>query len=113
MFVTALFVDALVAIAALVIPTSKERLERPVTAACASLCLVRRTRPTSNMYSSNWAGAVYNSARVSATVSASLIWIAWLTDACYQGTYKSVTATFTVPTPKEPSGQSGEHSASA
>ena len=36
-----------------------------------------------------------------------------LTDAWYQGTYKSVTATFTVPTPKEPSGQSGEHSASA
>ena len=30
-----------------------------------------------------------------------------------QGTYKSVTATFTVPTPKEPSGGSGSHSASA
>ena len=30
-----------------------------------------------------------------------------------QGTYKSVTATFTVPTPKEPSGASGSHAASA
>ena len=30
-----------------------------------------------------------------------------------QATYKAVTATFTVPTPKEPSGGSGEHSASA
>ncbi|KAI0040157.1 hypothetical protein FA95DRAFT_1503242 [Auriscalpium vulgare] len=43
-------------------------------------------------YSSNWAGAVWESA---------------------SGTYKSVTGTFVVPTPKAPSGGSGTYSASA
>ena len=82
MFVTALFVQALVATAALAIPTSKERLEQRVATRNGGVrqSLPRQTNTTHVEYSSNWAGAVYNSARVSATVSASLIWIAWLTD---------------------------------
>ncbi|GJE98794.1 peptidase A4 family-domain-containing protein [Phanerochaete sordida] len=96
MFVTTLFVQALLATAAFALPSSKERHEARVARRAGGLrqSLPRVSNETHPEYSSNWAGAVYNSAK---------------------GTYKSVTATFVVPTPKAPSGSSSrtEYSASA
>ncbi|KAH9940060.1 aspergillopepsin [Epithele typhae] len=94
----------LLAASALAVPTSSERFASRAARRAAGLN--RQSRPkiassglsaeftnSSNVdYSSNWSGAVL----VASTA-----------------TYKSVTGTFTVPSPKEPSGGSGEHSASA
>lgn len=95
MFATALFIQALAASAAFALPSGRERLNKRV-ASRQGLPRHSEQNLASNAshvdYSTNWAGAVLSA------------------DA---GTYKSVTATFTVPTPKEPSGGSGSHSASA
>ncbi|GJE98819.1 peptidase A4 family-domain-containing protein [Phanerochaete sordida] len=93
MFVSALFAQALLATAALAIPTSKERHDARVARRAGGLrqSVPRITNSSHVEYSSNWAGAVYNSAA---------------------GTYKSVTASFVVPTPKS-SGSGGSQAASA
>jgi len=91
MFGLALFTQVLLASAALARPSIEERNARrqgkPATR-------IAPTNITHEEYSSNWAGVVLNSPK---------------------GTYKSVTATFVVPTPKAPSGGSSgtEYSASA
>ncbi|KAI0773056.1 acid proteinase [Trametes elegans] len=106
MFAAALICQVLLATAAFAIPTSKERLAQRVARRAAGAHLTQPKQPaprpqgdvsalsnvTNPEFSSNWAGAVL--------VSGS-------------NTYKSVTGTFTVPTPREPSGGSGTHSASA
>ncbi|KAI0668111.1 aspergillopepsin [Trametes maxima] len=105
-FAAALLCQVLVATAAFAIPTSRERLAQRVARRAAGAHLSHPKQPTagpvaevgalSNVshveFSSNWAGAV-------------LI--------ANSNTFKSVTGTFTVPTPREPSGGSGTHSASA
>ncbi|KAI0628022.1 aspergillopepsin [Trametes polyzona] len=106
MFAAALICQVLLATATFAIPTSRERLAQRVARRAASAHLSHPKRPSttavteidslSNVthpeFSTNWAGAV-------------LI--------ANTATYKSVTGTFTVPTPREPSGGSGTHSASA
>ncbi|CDO72003.1 hypothetical protein BN946_scf184943.g38 [Trametes cinnabarina] len=106
MYAAALFCQVLLATAAFALPSSRERLAQRVArrAAGAHLSHPKQSVPgpvtevssTTNAthaeFSSNWSGAVL--------VAGS-------------GTYKSVTATFTVPTPREPSGGRGTHSASA
>ncbi|KAI0325226.1 acid proteinase [Cubamyces sp. BRFM 1775] len=106
MFSSALFVQVLLATAAFAIPTSRERFAERVARRASGSRLSHPKQsvtgpaaeidPVSNAthvdYSSNWSGAVL--------VAGS-------------NTYKSVTGTFTVPTPKAPSGSSGTHSASA
>ena len=69
MFVSAVFVQALLATAALAFPSSKERHEKRVAMRNGG---VRQSMPrglasnvTQTEYSSNWAGAVWNSAAVS------------------------------------------------
>ncbi|EPT03236.1 hypothetical protein FOMPIDRAFT_1022551 [Fomitopsis schrenkii] len=69
----------------------RSRLTRPVQLIEKS-DLVEFTNVSHVEYSSNWAGAVLSTSA---------------------GTWKSVTGTFTVPTPKTPSGGSGSYSASA
>ena len=66
MFVTTLLVQALLATAALTVPSSKERYEARVARRSGGL---RSSRPmlanvTDAEYSTNWAGAVLNSGRV-------------------------------------------------
>ncbi|KAI8970725.1 acid proteinase [Trametes punicea] len=106
MFASALLCQVLLATAAFAIPNSRTRLAERVArrAAGAHQSHPKQSVPgpltevdsTSNAthpeFSSNWAGAVL--------VAGS-------------NTYKTVTGTFTVPTPREPSGGSGTHSASA
>ncbi|KAI0367120.1 aspergillopepsin [Pilatotrama ljubarskyi] len=106
MFSAALFCQVLLATAAFAIPTSRERLAQRVARRAAGAHLSHPKAPGSDRvvevdalgnvthpeFSSNWAGAVL--------VAGS-------------NTFKSVTGTFTVPTPREPSGASGTHSASA
>ena len=66
MFVTTLFVQALLATAAFALPSSKERHEARVARRAGGLrqSLPRVSNETHPEYSSNWAGAVYNSAKV-------------------------------------------------
>ncbi|EKM56250.1 uncharacterized protein PHACADRAFT_253276 [Phanerochaete carnosa HHB-10118-sp] len=94
MLVSTLFVQALLTTTAFALPSFKERHEARVARRASGVrsSHPRITNETYTEYSPNWAGAVLSS------------------DA---GTYKSVTATFTVPTPQEPSGSSGSHSAAA
>ncbi|EKM56249.1 uncharacterized protein PHACADRAFT_140865 [Phanerochaete carnosa HHB-10118-sp] len=94
MLVFTLFFQALLATSAFALPSFKERREARVARRAGSLrsSHPKITNETHPEYSPNWAGAILNA------------------DA---GTYKSVTATFTVPTPQEPSGSSGTHSAAA
>ncbi|RDX46350.1 aspergillopepsin [Lentinus brumalis] len=107
MFAATLLCQVLLATAAFAIPTSKERFAQRAARRAAGLAHQSQPKALSEgihqadnlitntshvEYSSNWAGAVL----VASTA-----------------TYKSVTGTFTVPTPKEPSGGSGTHSASA
>ncbi|KAI8977717.1 aspergillopepsin [Trametes punicea] len=107
MFASALLCQVLLATAAFAIPTSRGRLAERVARRAERAHLSRPKRPsvagfvtevdsTSNAthtdFSGNWAGAVL------------------ISDS---NTYKSVTGTFTVPIPHEPSGGSGFHSASA
>ncbi|EJF61933.1 acid proteinase [Dichomitus squalens] len=105
MFAATLLCQILLATAAFAIPTSKERLAQRVARRSSGLTHQGRpnqvvARPAAEAgsnsthaeFSSNWSGAVL--------VAGS-------------NTFKSVTGTFTVPTPKEPSGSSGTHSASA
>ncbi|KAH9940061.1 acid proteinase [Epithele typhae] len=103
MFASAFLVNVLLATAAFAIPTSRERLNQRVArrlgldhqsgVKVASSSDIAATGNTTHAeFSSNWSGAVL--------VQGS-------------GTFKSVTGTFTIPTPKEPSGGSGTHSASA
>ncbi|RPD55203.1 acid proteinase [Lentinus tigrinus ALCF2SS1-7] len=106
MFGAALFLQVLLATAAFAIPTSKERLAERVARRAARSHLTQPkqlvVRPvteeqaagntTHPEFSSNWSGAVLVAGA---------------------NTFKSVTGTFTVPTPREPSGGSGTHSASA
>ncbi|KAI0057344.1 hypothetical protein BV25DRAFT_1831170 [Artomyces pyxidatus] len=97
----ALLVSALFVTAAFAAPSRDarmaNRLARRRAGAHQSRPLQRTERHGSNVteveYSSNWAGVVWDSEP--------------------SGTFKSVTGTFTVPTPKAPSGGSGEYSASA
>jgi len=98
MVFVALLSSVLFATAALARPSLENRVQRRKAGVHLSKPLIpvensiHANGNTSHVeYSSNWAGAVYNSAA---------------------GTYKSVTATFVVPTPKSPSG-SGSYSASA
>ncbi|GJE98821.1 peptidase A4 family-domain-containing protein [Phanerochaete sordida] len=91
------FVAPLVIITALALPSSKERLDARVARRLGGAHVSRpRASAVSNgadaSYSTNWAGAVLNSPA---------------------DTYKSVTATFKLPTPKEPHDAYGPHSASA
>ncbi|KAI0350815.1 aspergillopepsin [Trametes cingulata] len=106
MFAAALLCQVLLATAAFAIPSSRERLAQRVARRAAGAHLSHPKAPgsarvadvdalgnvTHPEFSSNWAGAVL--------VAGS-------------NTFKSVTGTFTVPTPREPSGGSGTHSASA
>ncbi|KAH9851277.1 aspergillopepsin [Lenzites betulinus] len=104
MFSAALLCQVLLATAAFAIPTSKERLSERVARRSAGAHQSRPRLPSTSTRvtdisnvthaetSPNWAGAVL---------------------VANSGTYKTVTGTFTIPTPREPSGQSGEHSASA
>jgi len=93
MFVPTLFVQALLVATAFAIPTSQERHEARIARRPRGLrsSKPRITNATNVEYSDNWAGAVLNEAA---------------------GTFKSVTATFTVPTPKAAS-DLGSQSASA
>ncbi|KAI0704684.1 acid proteinase [Earliella scabrosa] len=103
----ALITQVLLATAAFAIPTSKERLAQRVARRAAGAHLTspkqtvvrtmtsetgELTNVTHPEFSSNWAGAVLVAGA---------------------NTFKSVTGTFVVPTPREPSGGSGTHSASA
>ncbi|GJE98823.1 peptidase A4 family-domain-containing protein [Phanerochaete sordida] len=92
MLFSSLFSASLLA-SALALPSSKERFDARVArrAAGTHLSHPRISNGTDVQYSSNWAGGVLSAAG---------------------GTWKSVTATFTVPTPKEPAGASGTHAAS-
>ncbi|PIL36482.1 hypothetical protein GSI_00171 [Ganoderma sinense ZZ0214-1] len=105
MFAATLLCQVLLATAAFAVPTSKERFAQRVARRAGGLS--RQTLPkqliatgattlATNVshveYSSNWAGAVISES---------------------SATWKTVTGTFTVPTPKEPSGSSGAHYASA
>ncbi|EKM56252.1 uncharacterized protein PHACADRAFT_253281 [Phanerochaete carnosa HHB-10118-sp] len=94
MFVSTLFIQALLAATALALPSSTERHDTRLARRARGLrsSHPKITNETHTEYSENWAGAVLNSGA---------------------DTYKSVTATFTIPTPKEPSGSSGSHAASA
>ncbi|OJT02605.1 Aspergillopepsin-2 [Trametes pubescens] len=106
MYASALFFQVLLATAAFAVPTSRERLAQRVARRSVgahlshpkvpSTSAVSEISATSNVtnaeFSTNWSGAVINAAA---------------------NTFKSVTGTFTIPTPKEPSGGSGTHSASA
>lgn len=98
MFTAALLAQALLASTAFAaIPSNNARLASRVERRRQSKPLNlleahEQTNATHVSYSSNWAGAAYSDAK---------------------GTYTSVTGTFTVPTPKEPSSGSGTHSASA
>ncbi|KAI8977706.1 aspergillopepsin [Trametes punicea] len=106
MFASALLCQVLLATAAFAIPNSRTRLAERVARRAAG---VRSSRPmqsvtgpvtevdsTSNAthtdFSDNWAGAVLVAGN---------------------NTFKTVTGTFTVPTPREPSGSSGTHASSA
>ena len=66
MFVTALFVQALLAGAALAVPSSRERFEKRVAMRNGGVrqSLPKHSNETHPEYSSNWAGAVWNSPRV-------------------------------------------------
>ncbi|KAI1792539.1 acid proteinase [Ganoderma leucocontextum] len=105
MFAATLLCQMLLATAAFAVPTSKERFAQRVARRAAGL--PRQTLPKQLVtteatalagnvshveYSSNWAGAVLSESTA---------------------TWKTVTGTFVVPTPKEPSGASGAHYASA
>ncbi|KAI0325218.1 putative aspergillopepsin [Cubamyces sp. BRFM 1775] len=105
MLFSALLLQALAATAALAIPTSRERhaqrvarraagerMSHPVQIVPRPSSVVSSTNVTQTEYSTNWAGAILVAGA---------------------NTYKSVTGTFVVPTPREPSGASGSHSASA
>jgi len=96
MFSAALAIQVLLATAAFAIPSSRERLARRVAQRQGNvnqLISVETLGNVTHATSSNWAGAVLNEPA---------------------GTFRSVTGTFTVPTPSEPSGGgSGSHSASA
>lgn len=98
MIVATLLANVLLASAVLARPSLKNRIERRKAGAHQSRPLNRiiedgKTNHTNVEYSSNWAGAVYNSAA---------------------GTYKSVTAEFVVPTPSASGlGLLGTYSASA
>ncbi|KAI0750399.1 aspergillopepsin [Fomes fomentarius] len=106
MFGATLLCQVLLATAAFAVPTSKERFAQRLSRRASGLqhqsspkqligpsAEINAISNSSHVeYSSNWAGAVL----VASTA-----------------TYKSVTGTFVVPTPKEPSGGSGTHSASA
>ncbi|PIL34273.1 hypothetical protein GSI_03048 [Ganoderma sinense ZZ0214-1] len=109
MFAATLLCQALLATAAFAIPTSKERFaqriarraggfnhqsypKQGIEAAHVDLEVNAHRNASQTSYSSNWAGAVLSKSTA---------------------TYKSVTGTFVVPTPKEPSGGSGTHYASA
>ncbi|GJE98817.1 peptidase A4 family-domain-containing protein [Phanerochaete sordida] len=93
MLFSSLVVSSLLAASAFALPSSKERHDARVARRAGGLrqSVPRITNSSHVEYSSNWAGAVYNSAK---------------------GTYKSVTATFVVPTPKS-SGGGGSQAASA
>ncbi|EKM56296.1 uncharacterized protein PHACADRAFT_207576 [Phanerochaete carnosa HHB-10118-sp] len=88
MFVSALFVQAVLVATAFALPSSNERRGSRLARRASGLRLShpKITNNTYIEYSSNWAGA---------------------------GTYQSVTATFTVPTPQESSGSSDTESAGA
>ncbi|EPQ54086.1 hypothetical protein GLOTRDRAFT_62581 [Gloeophyllum trabeum ATCC 11539] len=101
MFALTLLSYALLATSALARPSGlSDRLARRAAGSHLTRPLQRVASPealasnTSHVeYSSNWAGAVY--------------------DTYPSGSFKSVTGTFTVPTPKAPSGGSGTYSSSA
>ncbi|KAM5540672.1 hypothetical protein V8D89_005703 [Ganoderma adspersum] len=113
MFVASLLCQVILATAALAVPTASERLADRVARRAGGL--TRQTLPRQSVeltentivsdvngldnathatvsYSTNWAGAVLSEKTA---------------------TYKSVTGTFVIPTPKEPSGATGKHYASA
>ncbi|KAI1787358.1 aspergillopepsin [Ganoderma leucocontextum] len=110
MFATTLLCQVLLATAAFAIPTSKERFAQRVARRAGGLThqshpkkLVSTLPVTESKealsgnvshstYSENWSGAVLSESTA---------------------TYQSVTGTFVVPTPQEPSGDSGAHYASA
>ncbi|KAI1792540.1 acid proteinase [Ganoderma leucocontextum] len=112
MFVAALLCQVILATAAFAVPTANERLARRVARRAAGVThqslphqpvefsentVVSEVNGLDNatqaavVYTNNWAGAVYSQKTA---------------------TYKQVTGTFVVPTPKEPSGASGAHYAS-
>ncbi|EIW52514.1 aspergillopepsin [Trametes versicolor FP-101664 SS1] len=106
MYASALFFQVLLATAAFAVPTSRERFAQRLARRSAgahlshprvpSTLAVSELSGTSNVtnaeFSTNWSGAVMSAGA---------------------NTFKSVTGTFTIPTPREPSGQTSEHSASA
>ncbi|PIL32616.1 hypothetical protein GSI_05319 [Ganoderma sinense ZZ0214-1] len=113
MFVASLLCQAILATAAFAVPTAKERLAERVARRDAGL--TRQSLPMQTVdltentlvsdvdglanathgsvsYSTNWAGARLSEKKA---------------------TYKTVTGTFVIPTPKEPAGGKGKHYASA
>ncbi|RPD55201.1 aspergillopepsin [Lentinus tigrinus ALCF2SS1-7] len=106
MFAATLLCQVLLATAAFAVPTSKERFaqraarraagfshqSQPKTLSQGSAQANLITNNSHVDYSPNWGGAVL---------------------VANTATYTSVTGTFVVPTPSEPSGESGSHSASA
>jgi hypothetical protein len=95
MVVASFFALAVLASSVLAVPTSKERFAaRRAQRQGKPINRVENLITESSSTSTNWAGAVFNSAA---------------------GTYKSVTGTFTVPKPSKPSGGSSgtTYSASA
>ncbi|KAJ8463976.1 hypothetical protein ONZ51_g9898 [Trametes cubensis] len=105
MLFSTLLLQALAATAVFAIPTSRERHAQRVARRAAGdrsshpaqivprpSSVASKTNVTQTEYSTNWAGAILVAGA---------------------NTYKSITGTFVVPTPREPSGASGSHSASA
>ena len=70
MFVSTLFVQALLAATAFALPSSRERFEKRVAMREGGIrqSLPRQTNASHVEYSSNWAGAVWNSPKVNPAV---------------------------------------------
>lgn len=103
MFTTTLFTYVLLAIGAAAFPSSAERhaarvVERHQSAPRRTVEASSRHASGDASVSSNWAGAVLSADKASADTGSFLHGTPGITS--HQGTYKSVTGTFTVPTPK-------------
>ncbi|KAI1784968.1 acid proteinase [Ganoderma leucocontextum] len=113
MFVTSLLCQVILATAAFAVPTARERLADRVARRAAGL--TRQSLPNQAVQlSENTLVADVNGAdnATYATVSYSTNWAGAVLSAT-TATYKEVTGTFVVPTPKEPSGATGKHYAAA
>ncbi|KAF7793421.1 hypothetical protein EIP86_004533 [Pleurotus ostreatoroseus] len=104
-FAAALFCQLLIAASALAIPSSSDRLAARVARRAAGSHLSRPKIPVSSVSTLTSGGNVTH-AETSENWSGAVL-------VASSGTFKSVTGTFTVPTPKSPSGSRGSSAASA